>query len=396
MQSSLSREGDPILPWDRVSGWRARRVEAEMLLHHLNIVREAYPDLRSGARSLRAVLANRERVYGKAHPRKLACVDGRYFTDLYTPGWPSLPYRRFVEGELHRQQPLDRPVTRFTNVHLAVTRRCALSCEHCFEWDSLETQEVLTLDALKGMVASLQAIGVGQIHLTGGEPMLRLEEVLELIRTAQPTSAFWLLSSGQNLTLDSARRLKDAGLTGVVLSLDHWDPAAHNRFRGSPKAFGWVEEGSKSARAVGLACALTLVVTRETANRQDLLAWMALARRLEAPFVQWLEPKPVGHYAGKDVALPPEALALLDELMLQFNYAPEYAAYPSVTYHGFYQRRLGCFSSGHRAFYVDTAGDVLGCPFCRHSTGNLLRDPIERVLEQLKARGCSTFGLSPV
>jgi radical SAM protein with 4Fe4S-binding SPASM domain len=47
---------------------------------------------------------------------------------------------------------------------------------------------------------------------------------------------------------------------------------------------------------------------------------------------------------------------------------------PMVIYHGYHQRRIGCFGSGDRFMYIDPYGDVYPCPFSEMKIGNAIVD----------------------
>jgi MoaA/NifB/PqqE/SkfB family radical SAM enzyme len=121
---------------------------------------------------------------------------------------------------------------------------------------------------------------------------------------------------------------------------------------------------------------------------------MELAKRLKVSFVQILEPKAVGHYAHKDVSLATNQIKLLEDLFLKINFSPKYNTYPIITYHGYYQRRQGCFSAGIKGMYIDTDGDMNACPFCHKKTGNVLDDSFDKNLEILKSEGCHSYNLN--
>jgi MoaA/NifB/PqqE/SkfB family radical SAM enzyme len=64
----------------------------------------------------------------------------------------------------------------------------------------------------------------------------------------------------------------------------------------------------------------------------------------------------------------------IDELELVFkklNYDPAFKKYPTMLYHGYHQRKVGCFS-GSRSVYIDSAGDVHACPFCHTKSYNII------------------------
>jgi hypothetical protein len=71
-------------------------------------------------------------------------VNGMYYYNLYIPEWPSACYNTFVKNELRRQAfPLQQRGN-ISIVFLAMTTKCPLRCEHCFEWNNLNKKEPFT------------------------------------------------------------------------------------------------------------------------------------------------------------------------------------------------------------------------------------------------------------
>jgi MoaA/NifB/PqqE/SkfB family radical SAM enzyme len=99
---------------------------------------------------------------------------------------------------------------------------------------------------------------------------------------------------------------------------------------------------------------------------------MHFAKQLGVQFVQVLEPRSVGHYEGKNVLLEEKHIVLLEDTFKRINHAPAFKNYPTMLYHGYHQRRVGCFS-GSRSVYVDSAGDVHACPFCHTKSYNIIQ-----------------------
>ena len=73
------------------------------------------------------------------------------------------------------------------------------------------------------------------------------------------------------------------------------------------------------------------------------------------------------------------------------NYDPAFINYPIISYHGYYQRKAGCFASGNRNIYIDTDGDINACPFCPSKVGNAISDDILLTINQLEKRGCGSY-----
>ncbi len=342
---------------------------------------------------LKKLMTLRRKLHGIDRPNRILKNGGRYYLSVHIPGWPSGNFRRFIQTELIRILPAGnvRPTPQL--VIFAITRKCPLQCEHCFEWQNLDSTEVLSLGDLKGIVDKLYDLGISIIEISGGEPLSRFSDLCQLIRSNRDRFDFWILTSGYGLTPEKAKLLKQAGLTGMNISLDHWDAVMHNRFRGNGRAFSAAMEAVRLAREEGILAGLTLCTTRSFISPENLRKFIGLARQLGAGFVQFLEPRAVGHYLDKsDIDLSPEQKKDLRELHLKVNNDPAYIDYPFMIYPGAHQDHFGCNGAGMRYFYIDPTGAVHACPFCRDdSIGNILSENATDLLGKLQARGCHVY-----
>jgi MoaA/NifB/PqqE/SkfB family radical SAM enzyme len=333
----------------------------------------------------------RRKAIGQHRLHKLAYVDNRYYWGLYTPGWNGISFKRFIASEMNHIVPIKQKANRFISVYVAITKKCSLQCEHCYEWENLNKKEVLSPEQLKAIVAKIQERGVSQIHFSGGEPLLKVDLLIDILNSAKKETDFWVLTSGFKLTHENAKKLKSAGLNGVMISLDHFDPEKHNEFRGFKDAYYWVEKGAQNAIANKLVVALSLCASKDFTTQDNLMTYANLAKKMGVSFIQILEPRAVGHYYGKEVSLSTEQIGLLDNFYLEMNYDPKYKNYPLISYHGYYQRRQGCYAAGNRSFYVDTEGDINACPFCQKKTGNVLDSNFDHSIKELQNNGCHQF-----
>ncbi|QBA64233.1 radical SAM/SPASM domain-containing protein [Muriicola soli] len=379
------------LPSSLISGKQKNWVHLKLKLTLIKIIIRQYNNPLDWFKGLRFLISLRRQFLGDHSLRKMAFVDGKYYMGLYTPGWNDKIYERFIATELKHFKKNKTNAFRFNHVFLAITKKCALRCEHCYEWDNLNKKEVRTKEDLQATVQKLQDFGTAQIHLTGGEPMLKLDTVISILKNAPKESNFWMNTSGLKLTDANTRKLKQAGLTGVFISLDHFKAEAHNRFRNYKDAFYWATTGAKNAINNGLVVAFSICMTRDFVKEDHIMKYMDLAKEAGVHFVQFLEPKSVGHYKNEEVALSDGQMKLLEETFLKMNFSKDYLSYPIITYHAYYQRRQGCFSGGNRGLYIDTDGDINPCTFCHRKSGNILDADIDEKLEQLMLRGCPEF-----
>lgn len=317
--------------------------------------------------------------------------NGRYFFRLHLPGWPSKAFDQFMESELDHLFSEEEKPHRLQFIVLGVTKQCPLRCRHCYEWERLNQDEDLSVDELAAIVKLFQQRGISQIMISGGEPMVCFEKVLRLLQSADSSSDFWLFTSGYHLTFENALKLKKAGLTGVNVSLDHWDAAFHNAFRGHPSAFEWAVKASRNVRKADLVLCLSLCATKEFVSKENLWKYAAMAKELGAGFIQILEPRSTGHFKGKDVQLSQLQLETIEEFHVEINVNPAYRNLPSVMYAGYHQRRSGCFGGGKRFLYVDTDGYLHACPFCQNAVGHCLKEPLEESVSKMQKTGCLQF-----
>ena len=112
----------------------------------------------------------------------------------------------------------DHPVL----VHMIPIRRCNLSCTYCNEYDR-HSPPVPTTDLLK-RVDRLAGLGSSIVTMSGGEPLLHpdLDEVIHRVRHRGMIAG--LITNGYLLTADRIRRLNQAGLDQLQISIDNVQP----------------------------------------------------------------------------------------------------------------------------------------------------------------------------
>jgi cyclic pyranopterin phosphate synthase len=117
------------------------------------------------------------------------------------------------------------------SVRVSVTDKCNFRCTYCMPAEGLEwlaRAEVLTFEEIARLVAVLARLGVDEVRLTGGEPLVR-RDLPVLVRMLADTPGVRDLSLTTNgVLLDRlAQPLVDAGLRRINVSLDSLD---HVRF----------------------------------------------------------------------------------------------------------------------------------------------------------------------
>jgi PqqA peptide cyclase len=245
-----------------------------------------------------------------------------------------------------------------------LTHRCPLRCPYCSNPLALQRAGTeLDTQTWRRVLSEAAALGVLQVHFSGGEPLAR-PDLAALIGQASALGLYGnLITSG--IGLDAARlaTLVEAGLEHVQLSLQDADPEAGDRVAGLAGAQRQKHRVAQLVREAGLPLTVNAVVHRQNLKRLGDLVELALALgadRLEIAHVQYY-----GWALRNRAALLPSraqldrATALVDaaRVRLQGVLAIDYVV---PDYHA--HRPKACMGGwGRRFLNVTPAGKVLPC-----------------------------------
>jgi len=172
-----------------------------------------------------------------------------------------------------------------------VTHRCPLQCPYCSnplelerasaELDTANWQRILTEAA---------ALGVLQVHFSGGEPLVR-RDLDVLVRHAAQLGLYTnLITSGVLLDRRRMAALVEAGLEHVQLSFQDTDDESGDRIAGFAKAQARKREAAALVKRAGLPLTVNFVVHRQNLARLPQMIDLALelgASRIEVAHVQY-------------------------------------------------------------------------------------------------------------
>lgn len=112
-----------------------------------------------------------------------------------------------------------------------LTHRCPLQCVYCSNPIALEPRE-LPSESWLSVLDQAADLGIRQIHLTGGEPLLR-RDLAALVGRAHHRGMYTnLITSGLGLSTARLSALVDRGLCHVQLSLQDSEPLSAYRIAG--------------------------------------------------------------------------------------------------------------------------------------------------------------------
>ena len=162
-------------------------------------------------------------------------------------------------------------------VSYSITTKCNLKCKHCYSDsvgqaapDELSTEEAFHL------IDDLSKWGVGLLVIDGGEPLHR-EDLLDIVKYASSKGIqTGIGSNGTLIDKVMAKRMVEAGVQSIAISVDGTDAQTHDSFRGVSGAWEQALEGIKACRDVGLPFQFNMVIRKETLLQLDDMLHMAV------------------------------------------------------------------------------------------------------------------------
>jgi len=159
-----------------------------------------------------------------------------------------------------------------------VTRTCNLACIHCraAALDRPYENELTTAECFK-LLDEIQTFASPIVILTGGEPLLR-PDIFEIAAYGnQKGFRMTMAVNGTLLSADKIRKMQEAGIQRISISLDGATAASHDAFRQVPGAFEGALRGVQYAREAGLDFQINTTITQQNLHELPAIQELTIA-----------------------------------------------------------------------------------------------------------------------
>ncbi len=155
-----------------------------------------------------------------------------------------------------------------------VTQSCDLACLHC-RADARTCSDPFELTTYQGqnLIDDISEFGSPLLVFTGGDPLKR-EDIYDLIAHSVKKGLRTTVSPSVTplLTNESIRRLKEAGISRMAVSLDGSTSEIHDSFRGVKGSFSRTLEVLSECAELGIPLQVNTTVTRYNIGDFDNIA----------------------------------------------------------------------------------------------------------------------------
>lgn len=304
----------------------------------------------------------------------------------------SVPRRYGRPGDLEARVPI--------HVVWEVTLACDLQCVHCGSRAGRRRPDELSTSECLALVDSLAALGVREISLIGGEAYLR-QDLPEIVRAIKARGIYCgIQTGGRNLSDTRLRKLVNAGLDGLGVSLDGLAPL-HDQLRGVSGSFQSAVSALRKASAAGLRTSVNTQIGKDTAA--DLPALLHCISAVGARQWQLQLTVPMGNAADNDqlVMQPYQLAELMSTVAALYLEGIDLGVLiivgNNLGFFGPYEYLLrglgdetiywtGC-KAGRLVLAIEADGTVKGCPSLStqaYAGGNVRKLPVEQLWTSLR------------
>ena len=270
--------------------------------------------------------------------------------------------------------------TKQRGIDLNFNNACNLRCKYCFTNSPKGDHAKETLDV--AMVANIadqaDELGIFEFDLQGGELLLRPDLLFEVLEAIQPERFYlYLTTNGFFLDKKIARKLADAKVGRVSVSVDSFDEKTHDEIRGRKDSWRRAMEALKNVQEVGIDPYLNITVGHYNSFSEDIEMLCKYSNdknyttllNVAVPSGMWLKLDRM-----KEVIVDEKDKERLIELRKKYKNILRNIWNP---FDRNYEGVLGCNTVNR--LYITPLGDVLVCPYVHIKIGNVFEQSLKEI-----------------
>jgi len=257
---------------------------------------------------------------------------------------------------------------------VSITSRCNLACAGCYmKQRRQQPAPEMSPDVLLSVVSQASELGVSVIVIAGGEPLVRIDEILRIAR-AFPQVLFPVFSNGLLIDEEKASALADLKNIVPVISFEGF--RSETDLRRGVGVYDRLLDVCSLLKARGIFFGCSITVTRENSARvlgEPFIRSMLEAGARAFVFVEYVPIEP----GTEEHVLTPEQRTRLCSSLVAFT-----RTFPAlfIGFPGDDEEYDGCLAAGRGFVHVSPSGDLEPCPAAPFSDANLAKIPFKEAL----------------
>ena len=269
--------------------------------------------------------------------------------------------------------------TKTRGIDLNLNNACNLRCKYCFTNSPKgdHVKDRLPPDVLASVADQADELGYFEFDLQGGELLLRPDILFESLEAIKPERFYlYLTTNGFHLDKKMAKKLAEAHVSRVSVSIDSMDEKTHDEIRGRKESWKKAIEALKHVQEAGMDPYLNITMGHYNA--------------FDPAFEELVKYSYDNKYKTLiNIAVPAGMWSQMDDIMLDekdrehlYKLRKEYKNLVRNIWNPFdktHEKSIGCTTVNR--LYITPLGDVLACPYVHIKVGNVFEQTLKEIVD---------------
>ena len=247
------------------------------------------------------------------------------------------------------------------------TSACNLHCKGCWSAEYGHKSN-LSLDEMKSIVNQGTEMGTHLYMLTGGEPLIKKDEILEVCRE-NPDCAFLAYTNATLIDQAFCDKMKEVGNLTLALSIEGNEES--NDFRRGNGAYAKTIAAMDLLKKNGLLFGISVCYTSKNVPSVTSDEFMNLMVEKGARFAFYFAYMPVGHDAVPELIPQPDDRVHMYKWLRQVRNSKTGKPIFVMDFQNDAEYVGGCIAGGRNYFHINSEGDMEPCVFIHYSDSNI-------------------------
>ncbi|MEZ0535923.1 radical SAM protein [Caldicellulosiruptoraceae bacterium PP1] len=244
------------------------------------------------------------------------------------------------------------------------TAACNLRCKGCWAGEYRKA-DMLNYDVLSRVVKEAEELGIYFIIFSGGEPMVRKDDILKLCKE-YPDTVFLSFTNGTLIDDEFIKKVKSVGNLAFAISIDGFEKSTDER-RGNG-VYQKITALMDKLKQEGIVFGFSTTYHRYNVDEVSSDEYIDFLIDKGAKFGWFFTYVPVGKDADLDFMATPEQRAFMYKRIEEIRWTKPLFA---LDFWNDGEPSGGCIAGGIRYLHINANGDVEPCAFIHFSNVNI-------------------------
>ena len=247
------------------------------------------------------------------------------------------------------------------------TSACNLKCKGCWAAEYGHRQS-LSLREMRGIVSQGRALGTHVYMLTGGEPLIRKNDIIKLCEEF-PDCVFMAYTNGTLIDDAFCKEVLRVGNLAFALSVEGSEES--NDFRRGAGAYARTMRAMELLKKNKCFFGISVCYTRKNLDYVISDEFVDKMIACGAKYAWYFNYMPVGHTADKELIPTPAQRKTMYFWLRKMRSSATGKPLLVIDFQDDGEYVGGCIAGGRNYFHVNSAGDIEPCVFIHYSDANI-------------------------